>query len=392
MSIPMFTGEGTPLPTMPDYQGAAAQQGQANLTAGQQTTQISNPNVQTPFGSQTVTYGPDGQPTVTQQLSPDQQNIYGNVMQNLGDVTNKRIGDYRFDDVTPLNLGGLPQQGGIDINALPKVNPLTTQGLFDLNPIDTSQLAERTVAPTVGGFNQIADALREREAPRFQRTREQQENDLLVRGFNPGTQGYDARMDEVNRAENDFNLGLLDKAGNDQARLFGMESQLRSQGLGEQQAQSQSEQSIRGQMFGERSDIAQFEKSLRDQGLNEQQVKAAVDQENRRQALMEQLAQFSTTTANRGRQIDEAVLEREQPMNEYLKLISSMPGFQQFQGANVGAAPVFDAATNQGLFDLGRYNTQLGGELGTREIDAAKKAQSRGAVGDILGGLFSFLG
>jgi hypothetical protein len=376
---------------MPDYQGAATQQGQANVNAAQQTTQLSNPNVQTPFGSQTVTYGPDGKPTVTQQLSPDQQNVYSGVMNNLTSSLSRPLSSYDFRAVTPLNTGALPANGQIDLNGLPAVNPLTSQGLFDINPIDTSTLAQRTVAPTVGGFNQVADALRAREAPRFERTREQNQNELLVRGFNPGTEGYNAQMDEVNRAENDFNLGLLDKAGNEQSRLFGMESDLRSQGLGEQMAQSQSGQSVRGQLFGERSNIANFEKSLRDQGLNEQQVKAAVDQENRRMALAEQLAEFTTTTTSRNRQVDEAIKSRAQPMQEYQSLISTMPQFQQFAGANVNAAPVFDAATNQGLFDLNRYGTQLQGELGTRQIDAGKKADTRSAIGDVVGSLFSFL-
>lgn len=107
-------------------------------------------------------------------------------------------------------------------------------------------------------------------------------------------------------------------------------------------------------------------------------------------ALAEQLAEFTTTTTSRNRQVDEALLSRSQPMQEYQNLISTMPQFQQFTGANVNAAPVFDAATNQGLFDLQRYGTQLQGELGTRQIDAGKKGDTRGAIGDVVGSLFSF--
>ena len=44
-------------PPTPDYAGAAAQQGQANLDAARLTARLSNPNIQTPLGGQRVTFG-----------------------------------------------------------------------------------------------------------------------------------------------------------------------------------------------------------------------------------------------------------------------------------------------------------------------------------------------
>ena len=44
-------------PAPPDYAAAAQAQGQANLDAARLTARISNPNVVTPYGSQTVTFG-----------------------------------------------------------------------------------------------------------------------------------------------------------------------------------------------------------------------------------------------------------------------------------------------------------------------------------------------
>lgn len=49
-------GKSVSTPAVPDYAAAAKQQGQDNLTAAKQSTILSNPNVYTPFGSQTVTY------------------------------------------------------------------------------------------------------------------------------------------------------------------------------------------------------------------------------------------------------------------------------------------------------------------------------------------------
>ena len=49
-------GKSASAPPTPDYVGAAKQQGQDNLAAAKQSNIMSNPNMVTPFGNQTVTY------------------------------------------------------------------------------------------------------------------------------------------------------------------------------------------------------------------------------------------------------------------------------------------------------------------------------------------------
>src|SRR5262249_38917036 len=67
-------------PPPPDYAAAAKQQGDANLASGLQTAVLSNPNIVSPYGNQTVTWNqdpnnPGGAPqaTVTQTLTPQAQ-------------------------------------------------------------------------------------------------------------------------------------------------------------------------------------------------------------------------------------------------------------------------------------------------------------------------------
>lgn len=64
-------------PPAPDYAAAATAQGAANLKSGVQTAGISNPNIISPYGNQTVTWdmsNPDmPTPTITQTLTPDAQ-------------------------------------------------------------------------------------------------------------------------------------------------------------------------------------------------------------------------------------------------------------------------------------------------------------------------------
>lgn len=401
-------------PVTPDYQGAATKQGQQNLQAGQQTTQISNPNIVNPYGSQTVTYDANGVPTVNQSLSAAGQSqlnaantLGASGIDRIAQMTAPDLGSYQFSGVDPFSMGNAPEIGQIDTSKLQKVGPLTTEGLFDLSPIDTQNLYQRTTMPTVAGQSTVAEAMRQREAPRFERARSSAENDLLVRGFNPGTQGYDARMDELSRAENDFNLGLTALSGQEQSRLFNLEGALRGEGLGEQLAQTGSEQAVRGQLFGERGNIANFEKSLRDQGLNEQQVAAQVAQATRAQALSEALARSQVQEKARSREVSEAITGRQLPIQEYAAIQSAlqptMPQFQQYTGANVDAAPVFDATTQQGLFDLSKYGTQVDENLARYGIDAEQvmarnqrkaneSASKRQGWIDLAGSLAGFAG
>ena len=49
-------GKSASAPPAPDYIGAAKEQGTQNLLAAKQSNVMSNPNMYTPFGNQTVTY------------------------------------------------------------------------------------------------------------------------------------------------------------------------------------------------------------------------------------------------------------------------------------------------------------------------------------------------
>src|SRR5688572_2031907 len=65
-------GKGPEAPQPPDYVGAAKAQGDANLAAARSTAMLSNPNINNPYGSQTVSYQGDI-PTVNQTLNPTAQ-------------------------------------------------------------------------------------------------------------------------------------------------------------------------------------------------------------------------------------------------------------------------------------------------------------------------------
>jgi len=62
-------------PAPPDYGAAAQAQGAANLETAKLQGYLNNPNIFTPYGSQTVTWGnyDNNQPQITQTLNPQAQ-------------------------------------------------------------------------------------------------------------------------------------------------------------------------------------------------------------------------------------------------------------------------------------------------------------------------------
>ena len=77
-------------PAAPDYVGAAQAQGQANIATAQTQAALNNPNITSPYGSQSVTYTTDAQgnqiPNITQSLTPvGQQDLENQQQVQLGE-------------------------------------------------------------------------------------------------------------------------------------------------------------------------------------------------------------------------------------------------------------------------------------------------------------------
>lgn len=197
-------GFGSPSPPPPpDYAGAARAQGAANVDTARATAKLSNPNVTNVLGERTIRYE-DDIPFVTETLSPEQQKLFD--AQNRINSALMGIGESGVDRIRDSFSG----------------------------PFNMDSVTPYSVTPDVSGRDAVVNALIERESPRFERQKEQAENDLLVRGFNPSTEAYDDTMDEINRAENDFRLAALLAGGQEQSRLAGLESARRAQDIQEE--------------------------------------------------------------------------------------------------------------------------------------------------------------
>lgn len=112
---------------------------------------------------------------------------------------------------------------------------------------------------------------------------------------------------------------------------------------------------------------AQAQAALQAQGFNQAQAQAAFQNAQRQAALQEQLAL------------------RSQPLNEIAAIMGGaqvqMPQFQAYQGAEVGAAPIFGATQAAGQFAQQNYANQV-----------AQRNAQMGLYGSLLGGLGGGIG
>jgi hypothetical protein len=166
-------------PPAPDYVGAAQAQGVANVEAARATAKLSNPNVYSPYGAQTVTYEGDV-PTVTQTLTPESQKIL------------------EAQNATKLGLANLGSQG---ITTAQKVmgTPFEFGGPSVQTALDTSQVAKMPVnAGTTG-----QEAIMSRLEPSLAKNRVSTETQLINQGLRPGSEAYNNAINLLGQQEND---------------------------------------------------------------------------------------------------------------------------------------------------------------------------------------------
>lgn len=255
-------------PPAPDYTGAAKAQGSANIEAAKVQGKINNPNVVSPYGTQTVTWNGDT-PTLTQAFSPEQQAIY--------DTGNQ----------TKIALSGLANQGASTAGSVIGKN-------VDLGGLPTSPGSATATRDKV--FNAMMGRVNEDTAV----SKDDLNSNLIASGIRPGTEAYDNQMRLIDRKHNDARQQALLAGGQEASRDFGLDTQ------------------------------------------------------KRKDALAEYLTQ------------------RQVPLNEITALMSgsqvnnpfATPGYAQ--NANVGAAPVYGATQDQGIWDAGIYNQQAAQAGGLR--------------------------
>lgn len=336
-------------PAAPDYTAAATAQGAANVDAARVQARLSNPNVVSPYGNQTVTYGspvfdqaaydkamaayntapspPAPSPaglglragqggqggyaqglasytpttqTAASSQAPTREQFTTNPTQDTPTITQtlNPTSQALFDKEQAVKLGLADvSSGAIDTVKDVMGTPFSSTGPGVQNSLDLSGLAAMPVnAGTTG-----QEALMSRYGPQNERERAAVETQLRNQGLVPGGEAYGNAMTIQNQRENDLKA---------QAALMGVNLDL----------------------------------SANQQGFN--------------QAL--QSGQFANTAQGQG--LQQQLYQRELPLNEISALMSGSqitnPQFPGYSGVGVQAAPVMQAAQNQYNAGLQSYGMQ----------------------------------
>lgn len=261
-------------PPAPDYVGAAQAQGQANLDAAKVEGQINNPNVISPYGSQTVQWGGINQPAYEQALTQyqtdlgkaqalrDELNAMGGTVspENL-DRANQITQEmrqystlqapskesFRLSENSPLVTQTLsPEQQKIYNQQTANqqgLGLLANQGIGAAQGIIGSKLDYSGAPAAPGSYTdlrkQVYDAMMARPMEDLGIKRDNTNSSLIASGIRPGSKAYGDAMNLINRQEVDAQQQAIINAGNQTQQAYGMDLQSRQQGLAEQLAQRQ---------------------------------------------------------------------------------------------------------------------------------------------------------
>lgn len=408
-------------PPPPDYAAQAKAQGEANLQAGLQTASISNPNIISPYGNQTVTWDMSNPnmptPTITQTLTPEAQaalNSQQRVQREFADLAGQGIGNARQILGTSFNyqgpsiqtsLEGVPKPEGVDLSQFGQNQGIDERVYGQAGSINADQygLARREMdlsniaAMPVNAGMTGQQAIMQRLAPQMQRQREGLRTQLINQGFRPGTEAFNRAMEQQGQQENDmFTQAALQGIGLDMSanqQGFGQAATalgLYNQGVAQNFGQGLSAQQLKNASIAQNLQGGLAAQQMRNDAINANIANAMQAQAMRNAASAQQFnqnlqaAQFANTASEQD--LARALQLRNQPINEINALMEGSqiqnPQFQGYTGAGVNAAPIYQAAQDQGNYAMGLYGQQM----------AARNA-NMSALGNIAGsamGMFNF--
>jgi len=411
-------------PAAPDYAGAAVAQGAANVETARASAKLSNPNVYSPYGTQLVSYEGDV-PTIRQTLTPEaqrtleaQQALQGNLARLGGTAYTNAFGTlsspFSFGGPqvqTQFNQGGALQNapsagqyglaGGVNAGAYGSaagINPNAyglAQGGVNAPNINSKLDLSNIAKMPVNAGTTAQEAIMRRLEPSLARQRTSTETQLINQGLRPGTEAYNNAARLLGEQENDLRSqaalqGLnLDIGANQQGfnqalqgGQFGNAAQLsqfgaglqnqqaRNQAIAQNYGQGMSAQQMQNQAiaqnFGQGTTAQQLQNQAISQnygqGMTSAQAQNATEAQRYNQGL--QAAQFGNTAQQQA--LAQALQQRQLPLNEISALMSGSqiqnPQFGAYQGQNIAAAPIANAAAQQGAYNQNLYNQQVAGQ------------------------------
>jgi hypothetical protein len=282
----------------------------ANRDASYYGSVYGNPNIYSPYGTQTVQFsGPGSQANVYQTLNPESQKIFDEQQRTklgLAKTGTQAVGNVQNVLGHPFDPSGVPKvQTGLGNHGDPN-------GSLDLSGVAHMPINAGTTAQ---------QAIMARLQPQINQEHTSVETQLTNQGLRPGTEAWDNAMRIQSQKENDQTS---------QAALqgIGLDMQANNQGFG---------QALQTGQFGNQAQAQEFNEAL-------------------------QSGQFGNTAQQQA--MAQALYQRNLPLNEIAAIMSGSqiqnPQFQAYQGQGVAPAPIMQGAQAQGSWDQNLYNQNVG--------------------------------
>lgn len=400
-------GKSISTPPVPDYLAAAKEQGKQNLEAAQTSSRLSNPNMVTPFGTQTITYG---QPTFDEaryntDLANYQQkakNINRNAFYQSGTTDEGNKYNY-FDDAAYQQAlkeaGTAPDRSAYTTAGTPTVTQTltpTAQATLDAQQRVQQRLAQLggtamdNVAATLatpftpttteikhdfGGYKDVPDAEKFMAKTEVPLQYGIDTSGVAAMPINAGTTAQDLILQRLNPTLQAGDVSFRQQLAN-QGLTPGTEAYdkaFRNREMSKNDLYNQAalqginlDMAARNQSVNELLNLGTFgnQAQLAGAGLYNQAMGQNFNQGITGQSLgynqALNKAQFQNTAQQQ--QLAQDLALRSQPLQELAAIMGGsqiqLPQFSGYQPVNVGAAPTFAATQAQYQGQLGQANAQ----------------------------------
>ena len=347
-------------PPPPDYASLATQQATLNKQAADEQTKANRVNQTNAYGTSTWNQDPQGQWTQTQTYNPEYQQLLDSQRQNqqqLTDTSSGMLAGIKDQYSQPLDLSGLTRPDAWQNVNLPDTSNLQDWGKLDFS--DNPALADSGF----GGVEEVQKAMMSRLQPGLDQGNAAEVARLKSQGITEGSPAWQAAMQSQGQRANDASQQALLGSMGAYGDIFNRSLQARQLANTEDTTAANYANALRGQQFGEGQQLYT--------DANQQQVLGR-----------------TADTDDYTRQLQEALLQRGLPMQEYQQLMSAAGGAPPglnfgsfFNEGNAGAADVAGAADKTYAAQMQAYNAAQ-----------TSKAGMLGGLGSVAGSFFGPIG
>ena len=366
---------GSAPPPPPDYKALAVEQGKLDKETLDQQTLANRSNQYTTTGSLEWSQDPEtGQWSQVETMSPEQQYLYDQDIYRkaaLGDVGMGMLGRVQDSVANPFSLQGMTDVKGYDTSGLQQWGQVPGQGLGGYGSLDYSKLGAMPDSG-FGAVQEVQKAMMSRLDPSLQHGREAEIARLKAQGFNEGDEGFNTQLGLQDQRRNDAEQQALLGAATEYGNIFNRGMDVRKQGADEAYKSAQFGKDVRSRQFDEQQQASEYANALRGSQFGEQGILRGASADDRT------------------RQMNEALMQRQMPLQELQQFMSGVsgqnPSFENYNQAGRGTAADIYGATDK------EYQAQV---AATNAKNAASAGQTAGLMklaGSVAGSFFGPVG